>query len=277
VAIEARGVSKAFGRVVALDSVSLRVHAGEVVCLLGDNGAGKSTLIKILSGVHQPDEGAILVDGKEVVLHSPRDALRRGIATVYQDLAILPLMSIARNFFLGAEPSHGWGPFRRFDRARAKEISHRQMESIGIELRDTMQLAGTLLGGEGQTLAIARAEYRGAKVLILDEPTSQLGVREAAIVLRHIMGARARGLGVILITHNVNHALPVGDHFCILSHGQRSGAFDKSEVDADHLFRLMGGGQELKQLEAELAALATNDKFVPLDPHVESGSGTLPA
>ncbi len=253
--LEARGVSKYFGRVVALKDVSLSVKAGEVNCLLGDNGAGKSTLIKILSGVHRPDEGELLMDGQAVTLGSPREAQARGIATVFQDLAVLPLMSISRNFFLGNEPTRGWGPFRRFDMGFADRVSREHMHEIGIDVRDTAQLVGTLSGGERQTLAIARAEYFGARVLILDEPTSALGVKQAAIVLRHIVRARARGLAVIFITHNVQHALPVGDKFTILSHGRSAGVFKRGEVSLDQLLGLMGGGEELSDLARELEQL----------------------
>lgn len=255
--LEARSISKVFGRVVALKDVSLSVKAGEVNCLLGDNGAGKSTLIKILSGVHRPDTGELLMDGSPVSLSSPRDAQARGIATVFQDLAVLPLMSISRNFFLGNEPTKGVGPLRRFDMSYADRISREHMKEIGIVVRDTAQLVGTLSGGERQTLAIARAEYFGARVLILDEPTSALGVKQAAIVLRHIVKARARGLAVIFITHNVQHALPVGDKFTILSHGQSLGVFKRGEVNLDQLLGLMGGGQELQDLSRELEELQT--------------------
>ncbi len=253
--LEARNISKVFGRVIALNDVSLSVRAGEVNCLLGDNGAGKSTLIKTLSGVHRPDEGQLLMDGAPVTLASPRDAQARGIATVFQDLAVLPLMSISRNFFLGNEPTKGSGPFRRFDMGYADRTAREKMHEIGIDVRDTAQLVGTLSGGERQTLAIARAEYFGARVLILDEPTSALGVKQAAIVLRHIVKARARGLAVIFITHNVQHALPVGDKFTILSHGRSEGVFKRGEVSLDQLLGLMGGGEELSDLSRELEEL----------------------
>jgi simple sugar transport system ATP-binding protein len=271
--LEARNVSKYFGRVIALKDVSLSVRAGEVNCLLGDNGAGKSTLIKILSGVHRPDEGEMLMDGQVVSLSSPRDAQARGIATVFQDLAVLPLMSISRNFFLGNEPTKGVGPFRRFDMGYADRISREHMHEIGIDVRDTAQLVGTLSGGERQTLAIARAEYFGARVLILDEPTSALGVKQAAIVLRHIVKARARGLAVIFITHNVQHALPVGDKFTILSHGRSEGVFRRGEVSLDQLLSLMGGGQELSDLSRELEQLQAES----LAESARSASGTPPA
>ena len=257
--LEARDVSKYFGRVIALEHVSLSVRPGEVNCLLGDNGAGKSTLIKILSGVHRPDSGTMLMDGEPVDFQSPRNALDRGVATVYQDLAVLPLMSISRNFFIGSEPTTGWGPFRRFDVAAAGRTATDQMLEIGIQVRDPSQLVGTLSGGERQTLAIARAEYFGARVLILDEPTSALGVKEAAIVLRHVIRARSKGLGVIFIIHNVQHALPVGDRFTILSHGRSAGEFVRGEVDQDELLRLMGGGDELTHLARELDELMAAD------------------
>ncbi len=257
--LEAHDISKYFGRVIALEHVSLSVRPGEVNCLLGDNGAGKSTLIKILSGVHTPDSGTLSMNGAPMTLASPRDALDRGIATVYQDLAVLPLMSVSRNFFVGSEPTVGRLPFRRFDVASAGRIATERMLEIGIQIRDPSQLVGTLSGGERQTLAIARAEYFGAKVLILDEPTSALGVKEAAIVLRHVIRARSKGLGVIFITHNVQHALPVGDRFTILSHGRLAGEFLRGSVDQNELLRLMGGGEELAELAHELEVLMRSD------------------
>jgi simple sugar transport system ATP-binding protein len=175
--IEVRDLSKHFGSVVALRGVSMAVWPGEVHCLLGDNGAGKSTLIKTLSGVHRQSAGEILLDGAPATFASPRDALDRGIATVYQDLAMIPLMSITRNFFMGREPVRGWGPLRRFDLAAANRIARDEMAKIGIDVRDPTQAVGTLSGGERQCVAIARAVYFGARVLILDEPTSALGVK----------------------------------------------------------------------------------------------------
>ncbi|CAN5795914.1 ATP-binding cassette domain-containing protein [soil metagenome] len=254
--IEARELTKYFGNVIAIKDVSREVNAGEVVCLLGAKGAGKSTLIKTLSGVHPPDSGRIVLDGREVSLASPRDALHRGIATVYQDLAMCPLMSVSRNFFLGNEPTKGWGPFKRYDTATADRISHEELLNMGIDLRDTTQAVGTLSGGERQSVAIARAVHFGAKVVILDEPTSALGVKEAAIVLRYIVAAQARGLGIILITHNVNHAYPVGDRFVVLDRGQMVGTFAKQELPRDELLKLMGGGAELDKLSHELEEYA---------------------
>jgi simple sugar transport system ATP-binding protein len=253
--LETRSISKYYGNVVALKDITAHVDAGEVTCVLGDNGAGKSSFIKILSGVHRPDDGKMLVEGREVTFGSPRDARDCGIATVYQDLAMVPLMSIWRNFFLGAEPTKGKGPFRVFDVATARETVRAQLHEMGIDIRDPDQPVGTLSGGERQSVAIARAVYFGARVLILDEPTSALGVKQAGVVLRYILQARERGVGVIFITHNPHHAYPVGDRFVVLNRGQCIGSFRKDEIDQTELVRLMAGGSELAELEHELATM----------------------
>jgi simple sugar transport system ATP-binding protein len=258
--IEIQHISKYFDNVVALEDVSMTVLPGEVMCLLGDNGAGKSTLIKILSGVHRPTRGTFLFEGREVHFASPRDALEAGIATVYQDLAMIPLLSISRNFFLGSEPTRGWGPFRRFDMQFADRVTHDELSKMGIQLRDTAQPVGTLSGGERQSVAIARAVYFGAKVLILDEPTAALGVKEAGVVLRYIAQARARDLGVVFITHNVHHAYPIGDRFTLLNRGRSYGTFKKSEVTREEVVAMMAGGEELDVLTAELAEFARADE-----------------
>jgi simple sugar transport system ATP-binding protein len=253
--LETRGISKYYGNVVALKDISVYVDAGEVTCVLGDNGAGKSSFIKILSGAHQPTEGQLLVDGEVVTFDSPRDARDKGIATVYQDLAMVPLMSIWRNFFLGAEPTRGKGPFKVFDIATAKGIVRTQLKDMGIDIRDPDQPVGTLSGGERQSVAIARAVYFGARVLILDEPTSALGVKQAGVVLRYILQARERGVGVIFITHNPHHAYPVGDRFVVLNRGQCIASHRKDEIDQTELVRLMAGGSELTALEHELRTM----------------------
>jgi len=250
--LEVRHISKYFGSVNALQDISLVLHAGEVTCVLGDNGAGKSTLIKILSGVFAPDAGTYLVQGKPVRFAGPREARAHGIATVFQDLATVPLMSIWRNFFLGSEPEKGVGPFRRLDVAQAKAITRQQLARMGIDVRDPNQTVGTLSGGERQAVAIARAVYFGARVLILDEPTSALGVKQSGVVLRYVVQARERGVGVIFITHNPHHAYPVGDRFVVLNRGRLLASGDKAEIGRDELVRLMAGGAELDQLAHEL-------------------------
>jgi len=251
--LEVREVSKYFGNVNALKDVSVQVGAGEVTCVLGDNGAGKSTFIKILSGVHRHDEGELLVDGETTHFASPRAAKERGIATVFQDLATVPLMSIWRNFFLGSEPTKGSGPLRRIDVKLAKRVMREELKKMGIDVRDPDQPVGTLSGGERQAVSIARAVYFGAKVLILDEPTSALGVKQSGVVLRYVAQARDRGLGVIFITHNPHHAYPVGDRFVILNRGKVLGSWRKGEISRDELIRNMSGGAELDALEHELS------------------------
>jgi simple sugar transport system ATP-binding protein len=250
--LEVRSVSKYFGNVVALKDISTGVAAGQVTCVLGDNGAGKSTFIKILSGVHQHDEGDLLVEGEPTRFGSPREAKAAGIATVFQDLATVPLMAIWRNFFLGSEPMKGSGPLRRIDISNAKRVMREEMAKMGIDVRDPDQMVGTLSGGERQAVAIARAVYFGAKVLILDEPTSALGVKQSGVVLRYIVQARERGLGVIFITHNPHHAYPVGDRFVVLNRGRLLGAWQRGEISRDELVKMMAGGAELEQLSHEL-------------------------
>jgi len=252
--LELDNIGKFYGNIIALQGVTTEVRAGEVTCVLGDNGAGKSTFIKILAGVHQHDEGDFNLEGKNVRFDSPRDALDSGIAAVYQDLAMVPLMSVWRNFFLGSEPTKGLGPLKWIDTKAAKAISKAEMAKMGIDIRDTEQPVGTLSGGERQSVAIARAVYFGAKVLILDEPTSALGVKQSGVVLRYIVEAAKRGLGVIFITHNPAHAYPVGDRFLILNRGQSMGNFAKDEISQTDLTQLMAGGAELEQLQHELEA-----------------------
>jgi simple sugar transport system ATP-binding protein len=254
--LEVKGISKFFGSVIALKDVSMFCRAGEVTCLLGDNGAGKSTLIKALSGVHKPDEGEYWFDGDRMDLDSPREALERGIATVYQDLAMIPLLSIWRNFFLGSEPTKGWGPARRFDVDLARTTTREELRKMGIDIRDPDQAVGTLSGGERQSVAIARAVYFGAKVLILDEPTAALGVKQAGVVLRYIVQAKQRGIGVVFISHNPHHAYPVGDHFVILRRAQVYGDFAKKDIELEGLVQMMAGGEELENLAHELSQAA---------------------
>jgi len=254
-AIELQQVGKRFGSVIALDRIDMKVYPGEVHCLLGDNGAGKSTLIKILSGVFQPSEGNILVAGNRVRFRSPRDAAEYGVATVFQDLGLIPLMSIARNFFLGREPVKGVFPFRRFDKERANHIARQAMADVGILVRDPTQAVGTLSGGERQSVAIARAIHFGAKVLILDEPTSALGVHQAAMVLKFVIEARLRGLAVIFITHNIRHAYPVGDVFTLLNRGSSQGTFRKSEITRDEVLTIMSGGEDMTVVETDIERL----------------------
>ncbi|MEA3351058.1 MAG: ATP-binding cassette domain-containing protein [Chloroflexota bacterium] len=250
--IDVRNVSKMFGSVIALSNVSAKVYPGEVTCLLGDNGAGKSTLIKILCGVYQPTDGEYFLEGEKVIFDNPREALDRGIATVYQDLSLIPLMPLWRNFFLGSEPEKRFGPFKSYDVDFAKRTVGEEMAKMGIDIRDPDQAVGTMSGGERQSVAIARAVYFGAKALILDEPTASLGVKQAGTVLRYIAQARIRGLGVIFITHNPHHAYAVGDRFIILKRGKTLGIWNKNEITREEMIRSMSGADELEALSHEL-------------------------
>ena len=246
-------VSKRFGSVLALQNITMRLREGEVHCLLGDNGAGKSTLIKTLAGVHKPTEGQYLVDGKPVIFNSPSEALDMGVATVYQDLALVPLLSVARNFFMGREPMKkllGVVPVMDID--YAAETARAKLAEMGIMVRDPHQAIGTMSGGEKQCLAIARAIHFGARVLILDEPTAALGVKQSFNVLKLIYKARERGISVIFITHNVHHAYPVGDSFTLLNRGKSLGTFTKDTVTKDELLDMMAGGAEMQTLMSEL-------------------------
>jgi simple sugar transport system ATP-binding protein len=251
--IEVHNLVKHFGPVVALAGVSLSVLAGEVHCLLGDNGAGKSTLIKTLSGVHRPTAGDFVLEGQPVTFSSPREALDMGIATVYQDLAMIPLLSVTRNFFMGREPvKRKLGPFSLMDMGHADRVAREEMRRIGIDVRDPQQAVGTLSGGERQCVAIARAVHFGAKVLILDEPTSALGVAQTSMVLKFVRQVRQKRVGVIFITHNVRHAYAVGDRFTVLNRGRTLGTFAKSEIKLDTLQTMMAGDKELQELSDEL-------------------------
>lgn len=249
---EIEHVGKRYGSIVALSDVSAHVDAGDVLCVLGDNGAGKSTFIKILAGAHKPSEGTVKLDGEPIEFDNPRAALNQGIATVFQGLAVAPLMPIWRNFFLGSELKKRIGPFKFLDVRRMRAICKEELAKMGIDLRDVDQTIGTLSGGERQSVSIARAVYFGARVLILDEPTSALGVKQAGVVLKYVARARDRGLGVILITHNPHHAYPVGDHFLLLKRGTQLGFYAKSEITLPELTQLMAGGSELDDLAHEL-------------------------
>ena len=250
--IQMKNIEKHFGSVIALAGVSLEVFPGECHCLLGDNGAGKSTFIKTMSGVHQPTHGEIHFEGKPMSFGDPRDAITAGIATVHQHLAMIPLMSVSRNFFMGNEPVKKVGPMNFFDHEHANTVTMDEMRKMGINLRGPDQAVGTLSGGERQTVAIARAVHFGAKVLILDEPTSALGVRQTANVLATIDRVRKQGLAVVFITHNVRHAMAVGDRFTVLNRGQTLGTAQRGQITPEELQDLMAGGQELVALEGSL-------------------------
>ncbi|WP_343081037.1 ATP-binding cassette domain-containing protein [Ostreiculturibacter nitratireducens] len=265
--IELRNVDKSFGPIDVLHEISLKVNKGEVLCLLGDNGAGKSTLIKTLAGVHKPTRGEILMDGQPVAFDRPKDAADRGIATVHQFGGTFPLMSIGRSFFVGVEPTKGWGPFKVFDRKTANRIAIKAVQDFGItRIDDGDRLVGGLSGGERQSLAIARAVHFGARVLILDEPTAALGVKQAAHVLRIVNEAKRRGLAVIFITHQVMHAMAVGDHFAVLIRGAIAADFRKGEKTREEITDLMAGGETMAGLESEIEGYMNTHEGHPPPP-----------
>jgi simple sugar transport system ATP-binding protein len=264
--LELRNVNKSFGPIDVLHDISLKVHAGEVLCLLGDNGAGKSTLIKTMAGLFRPSSGSLLMDGKPIEFNGPREAQEMGISTVHQFGGTFPLMSIGRSFFVGVEPTRGFGPFKIYDRKKANQIAVKAVQEFGItRIDDGDRLVGGLSGGERQSLAIARAVHFGARVLILDEPTAALGVKEAAHVLRIVLEARRRGLAVIFITHQVMHAMTVGDHFAVLIRGALAADFKKGEKTREEITDLMAGGEAMAELEAEIES------------HLKSHEGHPPA
>ncbi|MGW0758368.1 ATP-binding cassette domain-containing protein [Streptomyces sp. NPDC002814] len=270
--VELRNAGKSYGNIRALHSVDLKVFPQQVSCVLGDNGAGKSTLIKIISGLHQHTEGQFLVDGEPVRFSTPREALDKGIATVYQDLAVVPLMPVWRNFFLGSEMTKGPWPVRRLDIERMKKTADEELRNMGIILDDLEQPIGTLSGGQRQCVAIARAVYFGARVLILDEPTAALGVKQSGVVLKYIAAARDRGLGVIFITHNPHHAYMVGDHFSVLRLGTMELNASRDDVGLEELTNHMAGGTELAALKHELSQV----RGVDVERLPEEGDLTAP-
>src|SRR3954463_10509089 len=250
--VEMDGVGKAYGAIRALEGINLRVGAGEVTCVLGDNGAGKSTLIKIISGLHPHTEGTLKVDGKERRFSSPRESLDAGIATVYQDLAVVGLMEVWRNFFLGSELTGSSLPLAPLRISQMKEIADQELRKMGIVVKDINQPIGNLSGGQRQCVAIARAVYFGARVLILAEPTAALGVKQSGVVLKYPAAARDAGLGVVFITHNPHHAIMVGNHFIILKLGRRVLDKTREEATLEELTSEMAGGDELEALAHEL-------------------------
>jgi len=238
------GITKRFGTITALDNVSFTVNKHEVVGLLGDNGAGKSTLIKVLTGVHPPSSGQIYFEGKPVDIRSPRDARALGIETCYQDLALVPLMSITRNFYLGRELMTGIGPLRWLDVRGMDHQAREALKDIGIHIRSPNEKVGRLSGGERQSIAIGRARFFGAKLLILDEPTSALSVGETRKVINYTLNAKERGLSVIFITHNVGHVYQVADRFVIIRRGMMVGSYSRDEVDEKDIADLITGERE---------------------------------
>jgi len=245
--VEVDNVAKSFGRIQALTGVSFKLPHAEVLALLGDNGAGKSTMIKILTGLFPPDRGEIRWEGRPVHFHSPRDAYEIGVATVYQDLAIVDLMSIYRNVFLGREKAvtKGIGPFRLLDRKKAHRDARKAIADIGINIRDPEEAIARMSGGERQSIAIARAAYFNPKLLILDEPTSALSLRQTDRVLKSVDEARNKGISIVFITHNVHHVFPVADRYVVLWHGESIAEFERGDHTKEEISELIVEGKPM--------------------------------
>lgn len=253
-ALELRALTVRYGSVPALDRLTLALRAGDITCVLGENGSGKSTLVAVVSGLRRPDEGELRLDGRPVRLRTPRRARAAGIATVWQDLAVAPLLPVWRNFVLGAEPTRGVWPLRRIDVARARETTVRAMERVGVTGLDPDQPASALRAGERHSLAVARAVHHGARVLVFDEPTAPLTVAQHTLVLQSLVSARRTGLAVLFVTNNPRYAHLVGDRFVLLAGGRVAGDLTRDDVDAADLTRLIAGGDELSALTDALTA-----------------------
>ena len=253
--LELRSVSVRYGNVAALSRLSVPLRAGEITCVLGENGSGKSTLVAVLSGLRRHEEGELLLDGRPVRFRSPRQAREAGIATIWQDLAVAPLLSVWRNFFLGAEPTRGMWPLRRLDVGRAQLITEQAMARVGAAGVDPDQPASALRAGERQSLAIARALHFGARALVVDEPMSPMTIAQHTLVLQSLVAAREEGLAVVYVTNNPRFAHAVGDGFLLLAGGQVAGRLTRDDVDAADLTRLMAGGEEFAALSTALEAL----------------------
>lgn len=243
--IKMTNISKSFGRVQALQNVNFNVDDREIVGLVGDNGAGKSTLIKILTGVFKPDTGEISVEGRRADINSPIDSRNLGIEAVYQDLALIPLMNINRNLFLGREPVKKVGPFKILDIKLMDRIACETMNKIGIKIRSSEEQVAKLSGGERQSVAIARALYFSVKLLILDEPTSSLSIKESQRVLKDIVKAKGQGVSSIFITHNIHHVFSVADRFVILEDGHEIVNVNKKDTTAEEIEKIIGSGYDV--------------------------------
>jgi fructose transport system ATP-binding protein len=255
--MQARGLVKRYGQVTALDGADFELRAGEILAVIGDNGAGKSSLIKALSGATMPDEGAIELDGKPIHFKSPMDARRVGIETVYQDLAVAPAMSIAENLFLGRElRREGFlgNVLRMLDKKKMLEISVARMNDLKVGIRSMTQAVETLSGGQRQCVAVARAAAFAEHVVILDEPTAALGVKEGNMVLELIRRVRDKGLPVILISHNMPHVFEIADRIHVARLGRRAAILNPKKISMSDTVAVMTGAMSPEQIPAECLA-----------------------
>ncbi|MCK5249298.1 MAG: sugar ABC transporter ATP-binding protein [Spirochaetaceae bacterium] len=244
--VETKNITKRFGGLTAVDKVSFGVAAGEIVAVLGDNGAGKSTLIKMISGVHQPDGGQIFIQGKEVDIHSPMDALSMGIETIYQDLALAENMNVYSNIFLGREKTKkAWGIFDVLDSEFMFNESQGVLEKLNIKVPSLRNNVRTLSGGQRQAVAISRSIYWNAKFLIMDEPTAALGVAQQHQVLDLVKSLKDHGLGIIIISHQMHDVFAVADRIVVMRRGEKVGDLKKEETNPDEVVNLIVGSESV--------------------------------
>ncbi|MDQ0189897.1 ATP-binding cassette domain-containing protein [Alicyclobacillus cycloheptanicus] len=244
--LKVRGVSKNYGKIVALDNVDFEIYPGEVVGLVGDNGAGKSTLIKILSGAIQPDSGTIELDGRTVAFHSPADSRQLGVETVYQDLALAPHLNIEENIFLGRERLRsGWTRiFGAVDKTFMAQEAQRYLDSLHVHVPSLKVPVAELSGGQRQAVAVARAAAWGKKLVILDEPTNHLGVEEVDMVLKLIRNVSAQGIPVIFISHTLPHVLEVTDRIEVMRLGKKVASLKTAEANLNEVVSWITGSKE---------------------------------
>ena len=236
-----KGVSKSFGPVQALDGVDFEVRAGEVVALVGDNGAGKSTLVKTVAGIHSPDAGELAFEGRSVQVDGPTDAVRLGIATVYQDLALCDNLDVVANLFLGQEEVASRG--RQLDETHMEQRAHELLDRLAVTITNMRAEVGTLSGGQRQQVAIARSLLGDPRVVLLDEPTAALGVRQTAQVLELIKRLREEGHGVLVISHNLADVFEVADRIFVLRLGRKAGDYDARETSQDEIVAAITGAK----------------------------------
>ena len=255
--MQAKGLVKRYGQVTAIDGADFELRAGEILAVIGDNGAGKSSLIKCLSGATVPDEGEIWLDGKRIHFKTPIDARRAGIETVYQDLAVAPAMSISENLFLGRELRRGGvlgSVFRMLDKTRMLEESIARMQDLKVGIRSMTQAVETLSGGQRQCVAVARAAAFAQHVVIMDEPTAALGVKEGNMVLELIRRVRDKGLPVVLISHNMPHVFEVADRIHVARLGKRAAVLNPKKISMSDTVAVMTGAMPAEQIPAECLA-----------------------
>jgi len=236
-------IKKYFGKVCALDNVTVDIHEGEILGLLGDNGAGKTTLVKIISGVLSPDGGTIYLNKKPVKFNSPVDARKMGIDTVEQNLSLVNIMDISRNFFLAREPFKKTGPIKVLDKRKMDMECRKAVEEVGVRVRSTEDMVSTLSGGERQSIAIGRAFHFGCRILLLDEPLAALSIKESRKVHEMIIKMKKSGATIVYITHNVYHVYPIADRFVLLDKGKKLAEAEKEEVTPEEIMETIATGR----------------------------------